>query len=303
MDKKYSEIFLARWLSDELTEDEKNSFEASEDFLIYKKIAEKSSELVPPEFNKIKVFNSILDKTSNKSEVKVRKLFKPWMYSVAASILVLLGIFYFLNQPEKYVSGIGEQLAIILPDNSKVILNANSTLSFNKNNWNENRNLNLNGEAYFKVEKGSDFVVETKEGKVTVLGTQFNVKTDTDFFEVICYEGKVKAETNTLNTILIKGDAFRKMKDSLPEKWMISAVEPSWKKGESSFKSVPLEYVIKALKNQYKITIDASKIDVNKRFTGSFTHKNLQVALQTVFVPMKIDVTFKDEKTVLLQKQ
>ena len=170
------------------------------------------------------------------------------MYSVAASILVLLGIFYFLNQPEKYVSGIGEQLAIILPDNSKVILNANSTLSFNKNNWNENRNLNLNGEAYFKVEKGSDFVVETKEGKVTVLGTQFNVKTDTDFFEVICYEGKVKAETNTLNTILIKGDAFRKMKGSLPEKWMISAVEPSWKKGESSFKSVPLEYVIKALK-------------------------------------------------------
>ena len=34
----------------------------------------------------------------------------------------------------------------------------------------------------FKVEKGSDFIVDTKEGKVIVLGTQFNIKTDKGFF-------------------------------------------------------------------------------------------------------------------------
>ena len=89
----------------------------------------------------------------------------------------------------------------------------------------------------------------------------------------------------------------------MPEKWTITEVEPSWKKGESTFKSIPLKYVINALKNQYKITLDTSKIDVNKKFTGSFTHHNLKIALQTVFVPMKIGVTFKDEKTILLYKQ
>ena len=103
--------------------------------------------------------------------------------------------------------------------------------------------------------------------------------------------------------MLTKGNAYRILNDSLPEKWAVLQKEPTWKKGESSFKSIPLKYVIKALKNQYKITFETSKIDLNKKFTGSFTHKNLKIALQTVFVPMKIGVTFKDEKTVVLEKQ
>ncbi len=302
MDKKYSETFLARWLNNELTTEEKINFEASEEFLFYQKIAKKSSELRPPKFNKDKVFSAILEETSIKKQEKTINIFKPW-YAVAASIVVLLGLFYFLNLPENISTGFGEQLAITLPDNSKVVLNSNSKISFNKKKWKENRVLKLEGEAHFKVEKGSAFTVEANKGKVTVLGTQFNVKTEENIFEVVCFEGKVKTEHSNQINILTKGKAIRQIKEESLEKWDLTETEPSWKNGESSFKSMPLKYVINALKNQYNIEINTTKINADKRFSGSFTHNNLEVALQTVFVPMKIGVIFKDDKTVLLENQ
>ena len=59
MNKNYDDTFLARWLNNELTSKELEEFEASSDFLIYKKIAEKSSELKPPSFNKEEAFKNI----------------------------------------------------------------------------------------------------------------------------------------------------------------------------------------------------------------------------------------------------
>ena len=303
MNKNYSETFLARWLNNELSEEEKQQFEASEQFFLYDKIAKKSSEFLAPEFKKEEVFNKIQNSLTKEKKSKVKPLFNPWVYSVAASIVVFFGIFYFLNLSEKHVTGIGEQLVVKLPDNTEIILNSNSKVSYHKKNWENNRVVKLTGEAFFKVEKGSTFIVKTLEGNVTVLGTQFNVKTNQNFFEVVCFEGKVKAETKSHKNILTKGNAFRRINDSLPEKWNITETEPSWKNGESTFKSIPIKYVISALKNQYNISINSSKIDENIKFTGSFTHKNLKIALQTVFVPMKIDVTFIDEKSILLDKQ
>jgi len=63
-----------------------------------------------------------------------------------------------------------------------VVLNSKSTISFNKTDWKNNRQLTLDGEAYFKVEKGSTFTVNTNNGSVTVLGTQFNVNSTRRFF-------------------------------------------------------------------------------------------------------------------------
>lgn len=302
MDKNYPDTILARWLNNELTEEEKSNFEASEDFLLYKKIAEKSSELKPPKFNKDKIFKEVLNKTVLKKESKTIPLFKPW-YAVAASILMLFGVFYFLNLSEKITTDFGEQLAITLPDNSKVMLNSKSKISYQKKNWSKNRVIKLEGEALFKVEKGSTFTVETQQGNITVLGTEFNVKTSKNLFEVICFEGKVKTEHQNQTNILTKGKAIRQIKNAETEKWTTEETAPSWVNGESSFNSMPLQFVIDAIENQYNITINASKIEVNKKFTGSFTHSNLEVALQTVFVPMKIGVIFKDDKTVLLVNQ
>ena len=189
-----------------------------------------------------------------------------------------------------------------LPDNSEVILNAKSILSYDENNWENNRNLNLDGEAFFKVEKGNKFTVNTDIGEVSVLGTQFNINTKASIFDVICYEGKVSVKTKNQQRILTQGQAFKALENGNFEDFFIKNSVPSWTENETSFYNSPLKKVIKSLEDQYQISIDDSAVDTSQRITGSFINNDLEIALQTVFVPLKINPTFKDSKTVVLVK-
>ena len=299
MKQHYDETFLIRWLNNELSDKERIAFEKSNDFTDYTRILESSERFLLPNFDKKKVLEKIQQKTISKP--KVKKLIPNWVYAVAASIAILLGSYYFLNTSTTHSSEFGEQLAVVLPDGSEVILNAKSKISYHKKNWKDTRTLFLNGEAFFKVNKGSTFTVKSDVGIVKVLGTQFNVKTDSDYFEVLCYEGKVSAVSNKEKAILTLGKAFRNHRGNI-EKFTFKESVPSWTQGESTFNSVPLSQVIKALEKQYKIKIEYKNLNTDQRFTGSFNHKSLKLALKTVFIPMEINYTFKNENTVILVK-
>ncbi len=143
---------------------------------------------------KKEVLEKITQKTSNK---KVKKLIPNWMFAAAASIALLFSTVYYLTGTnESFSTSFGEQLALVLPDGSEVLLNSKSTLSYKKSDWFDGkRTLELTGEGYFKVKKGSTFSVNSTNGNVSVLGTQFNVKTNPSYFEVLCYEGRVQVKT------------------------------------------------------------------------------------------------------------
>ncbi|WP_299672062.1 FecR family protein [uncultured Polaribacter sp.] len=299
MEKNDDDIFLARWLNNELTENEKAEFESSEVFNDYQKIVKGSEKLLMPDFDKKKVFQNIQMQTTESS--KVKRFLPYWAYIAAASIAILFGLFYFLNFETTYTTDFGEQLAITLPDGSEVMLNAKSTLKYDKKNWQKERITYLKGEAYFKVKKGSSFKVISKDGEVKVLGTEFNVNAIKGFYQVACFEGKVEVKSLKEKTILTKGLAYRNVGKKV-ENFNFRETIPSWLMGESTFKSVPLKQVIHALEKQYNVRINSDKVDVKQRFTGSFSHKNIEIALQTVFGTMEINYTFENEKTIILIK-
>lgn len=304
METNYDNELFTKWLNETLTPEELREFEKSPKFPLYQKIAQKSSELDTPEFNKNKVFKQIKTQLSTQQKsTEVKKLFPKFIFSTAASVLLLIGAFFFLNRNTNHTTTYGEQLTITLPDGSEVILNANSTLNYKTKNWATNRVLELNGEAYFKVKKGSDFVVETNHGTVSVLGTQFNVNTKDATFEIKCFKGKVNVKTSNHNRILTQGKAFRQLKDTTPEDFNTQEVYPSWTQGESTFNNAPLSQVIVALEHQYNVKIDAVNIDDTQKFTGSFTHNNLNIALQTVFVPLRINTSKINTRNIVLIKQ
>ena len=292
MEKNYiDDTFLARWIAGELSPEELEVFKNSKEYPEFKKINDVAQALEAPPFNQQASFNKIEDLISNgNKETKVVKLMPRWIYSVAAAVVVAFGIFFFMNNnSSNFQTGFGEQQIVTLPDNSKVHLNANSSLSFKKKDWKNSRILSFEGEAFFDVEKGSTFKVITNQGIVEVLGTEFNVVTRDNFFEVQCHEGKVRVSNNSSKTLvtLTKGKAFR-LVDNNEENWIFKQEKPAWLAGESSFINAPIKQVITALENQYRITFNTENIDVNRRFTGSFTHKDLNLALKTVFVPMNI---------------
>ena len=303
MEEKYDDTFLARWLANDLTEEEKLRFENSAEHQDYLQIIESVDLMEAPSFDKKSILSSIQQKQQIQTS-KVRKLKTSWLYTAAAAVVLLfVGFsFMYLNADETFETGFGEKITVNLPDGSEVLLNAKTTLSFNENSWDTDRTVSLDGEAYFKVKKGEKFTVATTSGTVEVLGTEFNVHThDDDIFEVKCHEGKVKATSKTQKTaILTQGKAFSYVEGKTTS-WSFNTNDPSWRDGESNFMEMPIKHVIKALQDQYEFEFIAENIDTTQRFTGTFSHKNLKLALRTVFDPMEISYTFKGEKTVILR--
>ncbi|MGW9685474.1 FecR family protein [Flagellimonas sp. 2504JD1-5] len=291
--------FLAKWSSGELSPDQKKAFEQSEDYPYYKAILEGTEVLDVPSYNKEDLFQKVQQQKEN--EGKLVPLIPKWVYATAAAIAILFfGYTWLAGSATEFTTDYGEQLATDLPDNSQVILNANSTLSFKQKDWgNGIRTVSLIGEVFFKVKKGSDFTVETPSGQVTVLGTEFTVKAETDFLKVVCYEGKVKVVHKEASQILLQGDALR-IHEGTVENWKLSDIKPFWTQGESNFTNAPLTEVIKALENQFGITIKDENVDTDARFTGSFTHGDLNAALRIVFESMDITYTFTNKNTVIL---
>lgn len=299
---KQDETFLARWISGELTPEELKEFKKTDDYVVLNKINDASQTFEAPKFDHEALFSKLKQHKLHKKrqEKKGISLIPSWSYAVAASIIIALGIFYYFNIESQFQTGFGEQLAVLLPDNSEVKLNANSELSYQPINWKNNRKLNLNGEAFFDVEKGQKFTVFTDEGSVEVMGTEFNVISRSHYFEVQCQEGKVKVTSNFTHgeIILLPGNAVRFVNNKL-EKWDYDIKEPNWLLGESTFHNTPLSQVIIALENQFKITFDPSNIDLSERFTGGFTHKDLNLALKTVMIPMDISYSAENNKVIL----
>jgi transmembrane sensor len=296
-----NDMFLAKWLEGEVSDAELRSLVSEADFKTYQKlkkafnISEKLDAPMDESFAKIQERISV-------KNVKIRPLYRNWSIGIAASIALLFGLFSIFGNDNVIIeTGFGDNRIIVLLDCYNVILNSKSKLSYNKDNWQENRTLKLEGEAYFKVEKGKTFTVKTTNGSVTVLGTQFNVKSTSDFFDVVCYEGKVRVETNNSEHILLPSNAVRKINGNPSESSVIQLTKPTWIDGESTFKSVPIRYVISALQDRYNVEFDTEAIDSNTIFSGSFPHNNLKVALRTVFETLDIKYIEKEKRNIKLR--
>ncbi len=299
--EEHTEIDLAKWLSGELSPEETQAFEQTQAYKTYAKIINATEKLKDPAYDEEAVLARIKEKIA--SQPKVKKLNFRYVYAAAASLIILVGMYFFLkNSTMNYQTDFGKQLAINLPDGSEVMLNAKSTLHYDKDNYNNNRTLHLDGEAYFKVTKGAPFKVITTEGTVEVLGTEFNIDTNTNFLEVQCFSGKVNVINSAQKThMLTKGKAVRTYNATVTS-WTFNTTEKTWMSGLSSFTETPLLEVLDALENQYEITIKNKEKFTQERFTGRFTNTNLKVALQTVFEAMDIDYTLNTNLVTLTKK-
>jgi len=298
-----NETYLAKWLDGTISDKELRQFISEEDFITYKKLRLGISAYIDLEAPLDSSFESIKRKMEIKKIKKSRSLTLKWAMSIAASLILIFGLTMFLsNKTSEFSTSYSQQKTIKLLDGSEVIINSKSNIYYNENDWNEYREVVLEGEAFFKVKKGSTFTVQTKNGSVQVLGTQFNVNSNLDYFEVTCFEGKVKVINDHKNYILNPTNTFRKINGNPIEKLENTSTVPTWLSGESSFKSVPLQYVILAIEKQYEVKFDATQINNFELFTGSFTHENLETALASVFKTMDIKYVKKDDLSIVLSK-
>ena len=294
------ENYLAKWLNNELTEAELAEFENSDEHAAYKRIVAASNTLKSPDFNADEALEALKNRRSL-TNTKVIQLnpFKKFLRVAAALVILLTGTYFYVNSLDATVTTqYAENKEIVLPDNSEVILNADSKVTYSKDKWDDNRNITLEGEAFFKVAKGKRFTVATDAGEVVVLGTQFNVENRKGFFEVTCFEGLVSVSFNGKDTKLPAGNSFVAINGKIVSGETPIATTPSWINAESSFKSIPLKYVLDEFQRQHNIVVKTKNIDINQLYTGSFSNTDANLALQSISTPSRIKFKLEGNKVL-----
>jgi ferric-dicitrate binding protein FerR (iron transport regulator) len=143
-------------------------------------------------------------KVREKKAYSLRRLYLEILKIAAVVTLTLAGGFcFYTKKMEKVTSAVhtvtvppGQRVHVLLPDGTRVWLNARSEIKYPAFFQADKRRVELNGEAYFEVshDKNAPFTVHTDKCDVEVLGTTFNVDaySNKDNFSVALIEGSVK---------------------------------------------------------------------------------------------------------------
>ncbi|MFZ0598033.1 MAG: FecR family protein [Flavobacterium sp.] len=293
---------LAKWLSNELTKEELAEFETSPDFEKYQKIKNYTAHLEVDDLDKNAMLSNIL---SQKKEVtKVVPLHKKWMFRAAAIFVLTLGITFVMKffVPETQTANFGEKTTFSLPDNSEVVLNSGSEIHYKKWNWDNNRHLELKGEAYFRVAKGRRFEVQTSLGKVSVLGTQFNVKARKNRFDVVCYEGRVKVNYANTQILLTHGQSVS-FENGKQVKRNVIAMQPEWMDNQICFYKENIKSLLDEVERQYNIKIKLNTKDTTALFTGKLPAKDLAVALRIIRTTYHLESRKDSNNTIIFDEK
>ena len=222
-----------------------------------------------------------------------------WGLRIAAGLLLLLVAGFAALQVSNVstYAARGQQATVTLPDGSTVTLNADSKLAYNKLTWGLNRKVSLEGEAFFEVEKGSTFAVNSPQGTTTVLGTSFNVYDRPDGFTVKCSTGKVKvAMTGEKAPVtLTPGEGVTTTEGSKRQMLAFEAATANtWIGGTIEFREKPFRYVVAAFERQFDVTVVLAPQSIGDAlYTGFIDGNDRDVSLRLICVPMNL--TFTEE--------
>ena len=294
------ENYLAKWLNNELSEEELAEFKKSAEYASYQRIIAASEQLEAPEFD-VDLAWSTFKQNTNAPSTKVVALhpFRQFLRVAAVVAVLMAGAYFYLStQDEQFSTQLAEQAEVRLPDNSEIILNADSQVTFSEKDWEEKREVVLEGEAFFKVAKGKKFTVVTESGEVSVLGTQFNVENRNGFFEVSCYEGLVRVDFQGNTTQLAAGNSFVAVDGTIRNATVAVDGQPSWMQDESSFTSIPLKYVLAELERQFNISVSTQNVDTQQLFTGTFNNTDIHLALESISTPSQIRYKLEGDKVL-----
>lgn len=167
---------------------------------------------------------------------------------------------------------------IILPDSSKVWLDAGSTLEYPSQFINNTRRVCMSGEAYFEVhaDKNNPFIIQADELEITATGTAFNVASFTHSMEqkITLISGKVSVSQGKETKHLLPGQQLTYQRNT--KRMEITSTDTfkyiAWKDGIIAFRDDSLETILDRLEQVYKVRFVMKDLDI-KQYTYRATFK------------------------------
>ena len=237
-----------------------------------------SNAKIPWEKSKAEVWNDLEKKITkeDRTTVRVRHLHpnRQWL-ALAASLVLLLSVSGFMRfYTVKTFCPEGVHTSLQLPDGSTVEINAETHLSYHPYWWFISREVKLEGEAFFQVEKGGKFKVQSSLATTEVLGTSFNVFARGEDYAVTCHTGSVKlSESKTGSAIILSPNERGQMETS--GGFSVTKLEgalssPGWTDNLIMFLSAPLRLVFEEIERQFGIVIETPE-GMQQVYSGNFS--------------------------------
>lgn len=251
-----------------------------------------------------KLFERIQTK---KRSANIFTLHKKTWWSVAAAVLVAvvsISVWQYFAADASVKADFGHIAQRNLPDGSEVILNANSSLSYNKWNENSDREVWVKGEAFFHVKKTADhrrFVVHANHFDIIVTGTQFNVVNRDDKTNVMLTEGSVTIKKDDGEEIKMKpGDFVELDNNRFIKKEEKKENVLAWKERKLYFDNTTMADVADIIREQYGVSVKISDdATAAKTINGIMPNTSLDLLLSSLEATSDFKITRKNNEIII----
>lgn len=247
-----------------------------------------------------KAFEKVQQKIEQRRHRRIIRNIQKIAAAVCVPLLLAASglMFWYFGNEEEQVQMIevcatsGMISKVTLPDSSRVWLNSGSKLRY-PSRFSDTRDVELTGEAYFKVSKDPEhkFYVRTRNMTIEVVGTEFNI----DSYD---YPGR------SVKTTLVNGAINMHYSDAQDEMQVLkiypgqcaeldtstgeihleatdSNVSTSWRYGKIYLNRTPLREALRLIENRYNVSFEIrNDRQLDTRFTGQFVDQRLDVVLE-----------------------
>lgn len=238
---------------------------------------------------------------------------------IAASIAVILCCYFLVSnykneehlQWQSVVAPAGQKAQVTLTDGTKIWLSSKTTLRYPSNFGHANRDVTLDGEAYFEVAKNKKlpFIVQTEHNKVQVVGTHFNIcaYNGSNNFETTLTEGIVdiyELNSDIATARLTKDERYSEV-NGVGTKSKISSLDfLMWREGIYCFDDMSFPAIATKLERYYNVKITIlNPAMMNYRCTGKFNEQDGIIhLLKVIQQDCSFKFTFDQQKRSIIIK-
>lgn len=310
---------LKRWLSDAATHSEVENW-LGEHWATSPEID--SDTLIETVFQQIEAYQ---DERQPKSGFSISRILRVYQ-KVAAFLLIPLiglGVLYWITQYNQssgqYTETIaprGQKSQIVLADGTKVWLNSDTKIKYPGNFSKNQRDVYLDGEAFFEVSKNphQPFVVHTSGVNVKVLGTKFNVKAyaDENQIETSLFEGKVNLLLNdpSSDQQVVKevkpgqSFAYSKTDHQLAANKFPQDEIDGWKKNQLIFKDDTFSNLVRRVERWYdvKVVYDEKQFNDRRLTVELYEGERLERLMNIISLALSVDYKYEKGEIILTPK-
>lgn len=266
------DIILSKWLQGEVSDEEVQRQFDGIDLEYLRSTLDKQEKLEVTATDPSLQWD-IFESKMSKTEIKASR--SPIIKWIVLGVLLLAGaLFLFFNLKNSNTtiapkSNEFEQYAF--EDGSEVRLWPGSAITFDESTYLSDRYIKLDGEAFFDVQKGASFRVNTPAGEIQVLGTSFNVwSADRKNTEVKCYSGSVRVTDNYEKEVVLSPGEKVTITDNRLTRTKTFDVNQQKAKGSlKHYDKAKAKWVIEDLENLYNIEVNIPNDLANQRFSGA----------------------------------